>query len=79
MIDDRERDRLRWRCRRGMLELDLLFQKFLDSEFSQLTERELSALQQLLDMQDTELLEYCYHRARPDNPELAALVRKIAG
>ena len=79
MIAAHERERLLWRCRRGMLELDLLFQRFIAHDFPHLSDREYAVLQQLLDLPDTELLEYCYARARPDDPELAALVRKIAG
>lgn len=75
---ERTRERLRWRCRRGMLELDLFFQKFLEHDFAGLSAHELEILQRLLDLPDTELIEYCYQRARPDDPELDALLRKIA-
>jgi len=78
MDETRRRERLRWRCRRGMLELDLLFQNFLARDFPHLDARECAALERLLDLPDTELLEYCYHRSRPADPELAALVDRIA-
>lgn len=79
MNNDRHRERLLWRCRRGMLELDLLFQRFIARDFEHLSEREYATLHRLLDLPDTDLLDYCYGRARPDDAELAALVRKIAG
>lgn len=78
MTDARERERLRWRCRRGMLELDLLLEGFMEREFARLSARERALLRRLLELPDNELLEYCYGRARPGDPELVALVRKIA-
>jgi succinate dehydrogenase flavin-adding protein (antitoxin of CptAB toxin-antitoxin module) len=79
VIDERERERLRWRCRRGLLELDLLFQRFMARELERLTDREHAALRRLLELPDNELLDYCHGRARLDDPELHALVRRIAG
>lgn len=78
MIDDRRRERVLWHCRRGLLELDLLLQRFVEREFAHLTEHEHVTLQRLLDLPDTNLLDYCYGRAHPDDPELQALVGKIA-
>jgi succinate dehydrogenase flavin-adding protein (antitoxin of CptAB toxin-antitoxin module) len=75
----RERERLRWRCRRGMLELDLLFQRFLAREFDRLTDRDTVVLSRILELPDNELLDYCYGRREPDDPEVNALVRRIAG
>ncbi len=48
-------NRLRWKCRRGMLELDLLLAQFLDSGIDQLTDGQLHAFSQLLDLEDQEL------------------------
>ena len=79
MTDDRERERLRWQCRRGMLELDLILQKFIVREFDQLTERECAVLKRLLNLPDDELLDYCYGRRSSDDSDVDALVRKITG
>ncbi len=79
MIDDRRRERTLWRCRRGILELDLFFQQFIEHHYALLTDREHAALERLLESPDPELLDYCYGVARPDDPELHALVRKIVG
>lgn len=77
MTDDRERERLQWRCRRGLLELDLLLKQFLERHYAGLTDREHAALARLLDLPDPELLDYCFGVSRPDDPELQALVHKI--
>lgn len=79
MIDNRESERLRWQCRRGMLELDLMFQKFISQEFDKLTKRECAVLKRVLNFADDELLDYCYGRRSPADSEEEALVRKIAG
>ena len=79
MSDDRERERLRWRCRRGMLELDLLFQRFIAREFDRLSDRDIDVLNQVLELPDNDLLEYCYGRRVPDDLEVQDLVRRIAG
>lgn len=47
--------RLRWRCRRGMLELDLLFESFVGQHLAQLDAPQLQALNQLLDLPDQRL------------------------
>ena len=49
--------RMAWRCRRGMLELDLLFVEFVRSHLPQLTDKQITALDQLLDLPDNQLWE----------------------
>ena len=48
--DDRRFARLRWRCRRGMLENDLILTRFLDARGEAMTEDEVAALDRLLDL-----------------------------
>lgn len=47
--------RLQWRCRRGMLEMDLLLEKFIPLHFPQLNAAEQAAFDRLLDYPDNEL------------------------
>jgi antitoxin CptB len=54
-IKDAEQRRLAWRCRRGMLELDIVLQKFVATYFNDLTLTEIQAFDQLLDLPDNEL------------------------
>lgn len=53
-IKDAELRRLAWRCRRGMLELDILLQRFIARYFSVLSLEELKAFDAFLDMPDNE-------------------------
>ena len=45
-------ERLRWRCRRGLLELDLLFEAFLEKRYSELPDSDKQAFVRLLEYQD---------------------------
>jgi len=46
--DARQYDRLRWRCRRGLLELDVVLKNFLDQGYASLTPVEREAFDKLL-------------------------------
>ena len=75
---DRSNERIRWRCRRGMLELDLVLSAFLERHFASLEPRSLNALQTLLERPDPELLDFVMGHANPAAPEereLVALMR----
>jgi antitoxin CptB len=72
-----ELTRLRWKCRRGMLELDLLFRDFLDSAYRQLDARERKAFDHLLDYPDAVLLEWLMGRICPTDQDVVRLVDKI--
>ena len=53
-LRDAEQRRLAWRCRRGMLELDMVLQRFMAQHFNDLTLDELSAFDVMLELPDTE-------------------------
>lgn len=68
---------MRWRSRRGMLELDLLLLPFFDDVFRELCERDQQSFVNLLEQEDPDLLEWFSNRAVPDDPDLARLVQTI--
>ena len=74
---DQQIRRLRWQCRRGMLELDHLLDRFLDLGYSDLSEPERLAFLRLLGEQDTCLSDWFMARAEPPDPALRELVRRI--
>lgn len=55
MASSVELNRLRWRCRRGMLENDLILARFLDARGAQISAGEIAALDRLLELSDNEL------------------------
>ena len=73
-----DRGRLRWRCRRGMKELDRLLTAYLDHQFESATPQEQSGFRELLELQDPDLYAFCLGRSRPASAQLAALIDRIA-
>ncbi|MGD8483362.1 MAG: succinate dehydrogenase assembly factor 2 [Thioalkalispiraceae bacterium] len=69
--------RLRWQCRRGMLELDLLLQSFVETDYSSLSFEEQATFRELLRMPDQELLELLMGLKTPGNKEVADVAAKI--
>jgi antitoxin CptB len=75
--DVAELKRLRWRCRRGMRELDQLMLRYLDRRWPEADDRERSVFLRLLDCEDDKLWRWCMGRDRPEDQELHALVERI--
>jgi antitoxin CptB len=71
------RNRLYWRCRRGMLELDYLLQNYLHKHYESFTHADSAAFQQLLDTPDALLLEYLLGRTIPVDPVIRDVIQKI--
>jgi len=77
VIDDAEIRKLRWRCRRGMRELDQLMLRFLDQRWPVADDAERGRFLRLLDCEDDKLWQWCMGRERPADPELQAIVQVI--
>ena len=74
--------RLKWRCRRGLLENDLFIQRFFARCEGRLTQRQGRGLQGLMDLADNDLLDLLLRRCEPEGPlnnpevcEVLALMR----
>ncbi len=77
-LDDSMQRRLAWRCRRGMLELDIVLQKFVAERFFSLTNEELAELDQLLDLPDNDFWALLSHPSRVgEKMALQSLLSKI--
>lgn len=72
--DPIELKRIRWRSRRGLLELDLVLEKFFAGPFDQLVPAQIDAYRQLLDLPDTDFLDVVNGKADLDDPELMDIV-----
>jgi len=72
-----EKSRLQWRCRRGMLELDLLLQAFVDKAYDALSKSDKHQFHLLLDMQDQELLECLMLQQAPQDASLNDIISKV--
>jgi antitoxin CptB len=58
--------KLKWRCRRGLLENDLFIERFFQRHQATLTTRQAAGLQALMDLSDNELLDLLLARREPD-------------
>ena len=77
MSEDPELKKLRWRCRRGMKELDQLLERWLDRGYAAASGRERGVFLQLLDSEDDRLWRWFLGYEAPPDAELAALVQRI--
>ena len=72
-----EIQRLRWQCRRGMLELDLLLNRFLDQGYAQLSEEARADFVRMLGEQDQSLFDWLMNQVEPPESAYASLVKRI--
>lgn len=66
--------RLRWRCRRGMKELDVVLERYFERRYPNAGASEKRAFSQLLELQDPAILGYLMGRSKPKDPSLADVV-----
>ena len=69
--------KLRWLCRRGMRELDLLLTTYLETGYPRASDRHKAAFCELLTLADPELVAYLLGGEIPGDPALAHVVRDI--
>jgi succinate dehydrogenase flavin-adding protein (antitoxin of CptAB toxin-antitoxin module) len=74
-MDRAEKNRLYWKCRRGLLELDLVFERFLKSNSPQ--GEEIEVLNQLLDLPDNDLWDLVSGRCDPLDARHRATVERL--
>ena len=75
-VQDETLRRLRWQCRRGLLELDLLFVRFLEQHYCALDETEQGAFQRLLEQPDQTLLGWLQGQLEPP-ADLKMIIDKV--
>ena len=78
-LDERALDRLRWRCRRGMLENDLLIERFFERHAASLTTTQAAALGRLMDLSDNDLLDLLLRRTEPGDDLNSPEVSEVLG
>lgn len=69
--------RLRWACRRGLLELDTLLERFCEQQLSTLSVAEQAALTQLLQYSDPQIRAFILGDESPSEPSLKAILALI--
>ena len=77
-IQDRETEqRVYWRCRRGMLELDIMLQGFLERDFKSLDDSSRKAFIRLLDYPDSILLELLLGQTISSDEDVNRVIKQI--
>ena len=76
---DVEMSRLRWRCRRGMRELDTLLLRYVDEVYPGAGADEQAAFRRLLTTPDPEILALLTGRSATDDPQLAKIIGDLGG
>lgn len=77
MVSLDSKARLRWACRRGMLELDVLFMPFVEQAYDALTDEDKAVFQRLLKADDPDLFAWFMGHEKCKDPELARMVQII--
>jgi succinate dehydrogenase flavin-adding protein (antitoxin of CptAB toxin-antitoxin module) len=72
-MTDAEHNRLKWKCRRGLLELDLVFQKFIPT----LRDEELDSFVAMLELPDNDLWDIVAGRSNAYDPQLTGIVARL--
>ena len=68
---------MRWKCRRGMLELDLLLKDFLEQGYAELDAAGRRRFDGILDYPDAVLLDWLMGRIQPTDKDVAHLIAQI--
>jgi antitoxin CptB len=72
-MDPYRKNRLHWNCRRGLLELDLVLQRFLPH----VAEEDLASLNQILEFPDNDLWDIVIGRSDRYEPHLNEIVARL--
>ena len=78
-MDEAELKRLRWRCRRGLLENDLVLERFLQLYGTKLSQGQLEAFNRLLDLQDKQIWDLISRRRETADSGMAEVVELLRG
>jgi antitoxin CptB len=76
LVEQRQLERLKWRSRRGLLELDIVFERFWLGEGAKLDESQAAALEKLLALPDNDLLDLVMGKASAPG-DLGDMVEKL--
>lgn len=77
MISHALKSKLTWRCRRGMLELDLILNRFINDHLANLNVKQLDAFEQLLTYSDPQINHWLMGQGVPSEQELVDIVAFI--
>ncbi|MFT5397072.1 MAG: antitoxin CptB [Gammaproteobacteria bacterium] len=74
---DDDRSRLLWRCRRGIREMDIVLQTFLNQSYDTLSDTDKNTFAQLLDEADLDILNWIMGKGEPENDGIKNIITLI--
>ena len=74
-----ELDKIRWHCRRGLLELDLILEQFNRQHLASLDAEQLGRFKELLAFADNDLLDLVMGRAETPDQRYNSVLRQLRG
>lgn len=77
LLDERALSKLKWRCRRGLLENDLFIERFFARHEAGLTVGQAEGLNLLMDLADNDLLDLLLRRKEPQDDMNTSEVRQV--
>ncbi|MCG8324621.1 MAG: succinate dehydrogenase assembly factor 2 [Thiotrichales bacterium] len=72
-----ERSRILWRCRRGMREMDLLFNQYVEEHYNQLDAAGCRALESLLEESDPDIMDWIMRRKEPQRSDYTPIISNM--
>lgn len=81
LLDERALSKLKWRCRRGLLENDLFLARFFNQHGNEITVEQAAGLEILMDLSDNDLMDLFLARKEPqaalDRADVQLVLRLI--
>ena len=71
-----EINKTKWKCRRGLRELDLLFRKFSENSLESLSEEDFEMFNSILDIEDQPLYDFIFKNETLNSPEKESFILK---
>ena len=69
--------RMRWHCRRGMRELDVLLTRYFEEVYPSATLQQQQAFADILDLQDPLIMAYVIGKQTPDSKDIADVIQQL--
>ncbi|ODP98780.1 MULTISPECIES: succinate dehydrogenase assembly factor 2 [Salinivibrio] len=77
MVNTDDKPRIRWACRRGMLELDVIIMPFFEACYDTLSDSDKQDFIAFLESDDPDLFAWLMGHGKPDDPKMKSIVDKI--
>jgi antitoxin CptB len=81
LLDERSLSKLKWRCRRGLLENDLIFERFFGRYEHDLSDADVGALTRLFELSDNDLMDLLLARKEPEgdlaDPDIKRVLERL--